>query len=170
MITIILSTIIIFWLVQAIIIADPTWAIIITLVIVFIFVDIDIQKETIEIKTETEIKQSINDAKDVAIIGVEKINEISTGIKQSVEKKRKEGKKSDFNKVDLEAADSFPKPAYIDLVQRSNDFAVLYIKNKNVLACISNDMSNCFHNIIMRTHIDGTRYICKAEEMCYKVK
>ena len=65
-----------FWLVQIIIIDDLLWGSLITVLIVFFFVDINPHKKTVELKTETEIKQKIDVARDAAVTGVEKIHKI----------------------------------------------------------------------------------------------
>lgn len=66
----------IFWLVQIIIIDDVLWGSLITALIVFFFVDINPYKKTVGLKTETEIKQKIDVARDAAVTGVEKIHKI----------------------------------------------------------------------------------------------
>ncbi len=67
--------ILIFWAVQLIIIDNLFWSALITALIVFFFLDFDAAKKEWELKTETEIKQSIDVARDAAVAVVDKISE-----------------------------------------------------------------------------------------------
>lgn len=65
----------IFWAVQLIIIDNLVWSVLITALIVFFFLDFDEAKKEWELKTKTEIKQSIDVARDAAVAVVDKISE-----------------------------------------------------------------------------------------------
>jgi hypothetical protein len=166
--TIIIAAVIIYWFVQMIIIDDFFWAAVITAGIIFFFVDVDIQKETIDLKTKTEIKRSIDDAHDIAIDAVEKAGEASVDIEQAFDKGKDKAKKpeQDMNKIDANSL-NFPDPQYLDLSVRSDRPATFYKTDDGVIACLDNKKVDCFKSIVIRTHTDGTRYICNGVEVCY---
>lgn len=77
MFEIIIAIVVIYWIVQSLLIDDVVWAAIITAAIVFLFFNIDFEKETIDVKTEAEIKQSLDKAHDAGYKAIEKAGEIS---------------------------------------------------------------------------------------------
>jgi len=169
MLTIVVVCLGIFWLVQSIIIDDLFWAAIITGIIIFLFVNIDIDKEIIKLKTEVEIKQSIDKARNIAIGTVEKAGEVSIDVEEAFEKGKKnvETPKENMTKIDLDSL-NFPDAQYLDLSMRSRDKASFYKTDDGVVACLNSKTNNCFKNIVIRTHSDNTRYICKGIEKCYR--
>ena len=171
MIEIVIACIVVFWLVQLILTDDFFFAILITAVIVFIFIDIDIEKETVELKDKNGIEQSIDDARDIAIDAVEKVGEFTEDVEAAFENGKENVKANTVPgtvKIDL---DSFNWPAeeYIDLSLRSSAAASLFSSDDNVVACTL-DGNGCFSNYIIKVHSDRSRYICKAEEICYEAR
>ncbi len=172
MFTIIISLVVLYWIVQAVIIKEPVIAAIITFGIVFLFVDIDVEKEKVGLKTKVEIQVAIDDARDAVIDGVDRIDDISSDAVRGY-KEAKPATKNTFNadkkmvKIDT-ASLNFPEPTYLDMSKRSSTKATFYTTKDGVVACLNNLTDDCFKNIVIRTHSDGTRYICKGTEVCYK--
>ena len=171
MLTTIGVAIIIFWLVQIILIDDFFFAALITAAIMFFFVNIDVEKETVELKTETEIVQSIDKARDVAIDTVEKAGEESVDVETAFVKGKENASepKPDMVKIDIDSL-NFPVAQYLDLSVRSNQHASFYETTDGVVACIGDKTDNCFKSIVIRTHSDETRWICNGVEICYSAK
>jgi hypothetical protein len=171
MLTIIAVAFVIFWIVQIVLVDDFFFAAIITAIIMFFFVNVDIEKETVELKTETEIVQSIDKARDVAIDTVEKAGEASMDVGKAFEKGKQNVRKpkEEMVKIDLNSL-NFPVAQYLDLSVRSNQHASFYETTDGVIACVGDKTDNCFTSIVIRTHSDKTRWICNGLEICYSAK
>jgi len=169
MFTIIFSLVVIYWIVQAVLIKEPVLAALLTILIVFLFVDIDVKKETVEFKTKGEITNAFDDARDLAVDGIEKAEDIANNAKQAYENTKPEENQFKQKMVKIDSASlNFPKPSFIDMRKRNSTKATFYATDDGVVACLNGSTNDCFRNIVIKTHSNNVRYVCKGLEICYR--
>lgn len=170
MFEIIISVIGIYLLVNMLLTDDELFAVVLTLGIVFIFFNIDEEKGKLEPKTETEIEQSLDKLHDGTLTTIEKVGELTEDSEKAFKRGQDKVKALPENKpvkIDLETV-NFPAPQYLALDIRSDIAASMYKKDDNIYACTENN--DCFNNLVIRTHVNNMRYICKGIEICYKAE
>lgn len=128
-----------------------------------VFFNVDWDAETIEAKSGGQISiiinRVINTSEELLEGGETVFNDgVQTGLKGELEK------------MQLSSYD-YPAPAYLDISRRSSTTASFYSSGSYVTACLDEKTEVCFEDNYLRTHSDGTKFICETNgSTCYRAK
>lgn len=132
-------------------------------IVVGMFFNIDWESETIEAKSDGQISIIINK-------GIDKANKMFDGGQTVFNEGVQSVLKEDFEKLPIDYYD-FPKPEYLDISRRSSTTASFYHSGNYVTVCLDDSTEICFENNYLKTHSDGTKFICETNsEKCYRAK
>jgi len=138
-------------------------AVVISTIVISMFFTIDWEAETIVTKSNGGINVIIN--KTINTVD-NAFKEGGTVFSEGIETVMKE----DLKKLPLDYYD-YPSPTYLDISRRNSTTASFYSTGSYITACLDDKTETCFEDNYLRTHSDGTKFICETNgDACYRAK
>ncbi len=163
MVSILLIFGVIFLLVLIFLTDSFIFAAVITAIIVSVFFTVNLETETIVTKYDDKISIIINNTISKIDTASKKPNTVFSEESETV-------MKEDLKKLPINHYD-YPSAQYLDISRRSSTTASFYSSGSYITACLNDKTEICFKDNYLKTHSDGTKFICETNsKTCYRAK